>query len=304
LRSIQFFPTFRCNDACTFCFNRGIAASGKVDAQQYLKLIASMSAFGIPEIDMLGGEPTLLPFLCDRIESTIAKNIRVNISSNGSQVPLLAELAHRFPPNQVRIGISISARPLPESLQTFIERFRPALKNVCTRELTIPETAERFITMPRIDYYLIFMDALRPGDLDHTIPYPAYRKRLAALQQKHANVRGVVCDGFVPDGPAAPALAGVRCPAGTTKLSVMPDGATYPCYLLFRHPAFRLGNIFSDPVEAILDNPLLDFFRSFEGNPCTDSSCEYHQECHGGCPAVSLMLTGDLSAPDPRCRGR
>lgn len=263
-----------------------------------------MSAFGIPEIDMLGGEPTLLPFLCDRIESTAEKNIRVNISSNGSNVPILAKLAQRFPREQVRIGVSLSDRTLPDSLRTFIESYRPALKNICMRELTVPDTAERFITMPRIDYHLIFMDALRPGDLDQTISYPAYRKRLAALQEKHANVHGVVCEGFVPDGAVAPELAGVRCPAGTTKLSVMPDGAAYPCYLFFRHPEFRLGNIFVDPIEEILKSPVLDFFRSFEGNPCKDTACEYHGECHGGCPAVSLMLTGDLSAPDPRCRVR
>lgn len=253
---------------------------------------------------MLGGEPTLLPFLCDRIASTVEKSIRVNVSSNGSNVPLLSKLAQQFSREQVRIGISISDRKLPDSLRTFIESFRPALKNICTRELTVPENAVQFITMPRIDYHLIFMDALRPGDLDHAISYPSFRKRLAALQEKHANVHGVACEGFVPDVAVTPELAGVRCPAGTTKLSVMPDGSTYPCYLLFRHPEFRLGNIFVDPVETLLENPVLDFFRSFEKNPCKDTACEYHGDCHGGCPAVSLMLTGDISAPDPRCRLR
>lgn len=261
-----------------------------------------MSGFGIPELDMLGGEPTMLPLLCDRVGSTVEKGLRVNISSNGTNVPVLTKLAQRFSPEQVTIGVSVNDELLSHSLSVFITTFRPALKSVCSREQTIPDSVERYLDLPRIEYHLIFMDALRTGDLDQTISYPVYRKRLAELQHNRTNVHGVVCQGFVPDPAASPELAAARCPAGTTKLSVMPDGSVYPCYLLFRHPRFRLGNIFTDPLESIFTNPALDFFRSFQGNPCGDISCAYHSECHGGCPAVSLLLTGDLSAPDPRCQ--
>lgn len=302
LRSLQVFPTFRCNQACGFCFNRGLAGNEKVDAQQYAQLIGIMSDFGIPELDMLGGEPTLLPHLCDRIGNAVEKGIRVNISSNGSNVPVLTKLAQRFSPGQITIGVSVNDELLSHSLAVFINACRPALKSICSREQTLPDSIERYLDLPRIDYHLIFMDALRPGDLDYTIPYPEYRARLAGLQREHENVHGVVCGGFVPDLETSPELAEVRCPAGTTKLSIMPDGSVYPCYLFFRHPMYRLGNIFSDSPERIIAHPILDFFRTFQGNPCEDAACEYHAGCHGGCPAVSLLLTGNIAAPDPRCR--
>src|SRR4030065_523691 len=58
----------------------------------------------------------------------------------------------------------------------------------------------------------------------------------------------------------------LRCPAGTTKLTVMPDGTVYPCYLFARHDNFRLGNILVDDFVKIWKNSILDFFRNFEKN--------------------------------------
>lgn len=301
LRSLQFFPSMRCNQACDFCFNRGIAPKGEIDAGRFSLLLDVMSGSGIPELDLLGGEPTLLPFLPEAIAEAISRKIKVNISSNGTNVPMLTTLAQRFPPDQLMIGISVNDDPLPESLSVFIKAFRPALKSICSHGQTIPDSAYRYLDLPRVEYYHIFRDALRPGDLDATLPYSDFRRELSLLQSRHANVHGVVCGGFVPDLDDAPELEGARCPAGTTKLSVMPDGSVYPCYLLFRNPEFRLGNILTDPFETIWENKILRFFRLFQGNRCGTTICRYYASCHGGCPAVSLLVTGELFAPDPRC---
>jgi radical SAM protein with 4Fe4S-binding SPASM domain len=115
------------------------------------------------------------------------------------------------------------------------------------------------------------------------------------------NIKGVFCSGFIADTQEYPVLTHVRCPAGTTKLSVMPDGTAYPCYLLFRNREFNLGNLLVDDFETIWNNPILDIFRQFKGNPCRDTYCELRPACHGGCPALSLLILNDITAPDPRC---
>ncbi len=264
-----------------------------------------MASSGIPELDLLGGEPTLLPHLSERISRAVSCGISVNISTNGSNVPLLNMLAGRFSREQLRMGISVNEDAESEDLSEFINSHRPMLKSVCARERTLPVLVERYMGLPQVEFYLIYMDATRRDDLDATLPYPEYQKRLLALQQRYQNTREVVCSGFLPDTDSHPELAGVRCPAGTTKLSVMPDGSVYPCYLLFRNPEFRLGNILSDPLDSILNSTELAFFRTFRGNPCNkDVLCEYYSRCHGGCPAVSLLATGDIAAPDPRCSPR
>ncbi|HSW61999.1 MAG TPA: radical SAM protein [Dissulfurispiraceae bacterium] len=304
LRSLQFFPTFRCNQACGFCFNRGLAADEDCDAERFDRVLDVMSDSGIPELDILGGEPTLLSHLSERIDRAVSQEIAVNISTNGSNVPLLNRLAGRFPREQLRIGISLNEDGVADGLAAFINAHRPILKTVCTRMRTLPDLVEHYVRLPHTEFFLIFMDAIRQDDADSTISYPEYRRRLAELKQRCPNVHEVVCSGFLPDTDRYPELAGVRCPAGTTKLSVMPDGSVYPCYLLFSHPEFRLGNILNSSLPSMLNNTKLDFFRTFQGNPCKERSCEYHSECHGGCPAVSLLVTGDRAAPDPRCQSQ
>jgi radical SAM protein with 4Fe4S-binding SPASM domain len=82
---------------------------------------------------------------------------------------------------------------------------------------------------------------------------------------------------------------------------VLPDGSVFPCYLLFARPEYRLGNLLTDPFARVWHHPRLEFFRTFRGNACTRWECAHHASCHGGCPAVSLLITGDIAAPDPRC---
>jgi radical SAM protein with 4Fe4S-binding SPASM domain len=155
--------------------------------------------------------------------------------------------------------------------------------------------------MPGTRYYAIFMDALHVADIENSLSFSHFLRTLNSRRRRHENLEGVYCSGFLPDIVNYPILESTRCPAGTTKLSIMPDGSVYPCYLLFQRPEFRLGNILRDSLKEIKNNPLLDFFSRFKKNTCPDASCDLFSRCHGGCPAVSLMVSGDLNAPDPRC---
>jgi radical SAM protein with 4Fe4S-binding SPASM domain len=116
-----------------------------------------------------------------------------------------------------------------------------------------------------------------------------------------ARVSVVFCSGFLPDLEQYPQLLKARCPAGTTKLGIMPDGSVYPCNLFFGKEEYRLGNILSDPFDAIWRHSALAFFRTFSGNRCPRTSCALHARCHGGCPAHSYARFGKHSAPEPRC---
>jgi len=92
----------------------------------------------------------------------------------------------------------------------------------------------------------------------------------------------------------------VRCDAGFTKIALMPDGSAFPCNLFFGFNEFRLGNIFKDDYKKILDNPVLEKLRRFQGNQCT-LTCGHHSTCTGGCPAHCFFSHGSLDFADPRC---
>lgn len=268
------------------------------------KLSEILAGEGIEEIDILGGEPTLHPDLISLIGISRGKGFRVSLSTNGSDIQTLITLSEKFESSFLTIGLSLNDKPIDDLMSSYIHEYKPLLKSVCNSDRFLPESAASLVDITDIRYYAIFMDALHSSDLGKCLSFPQFYRHLQGLRGKHENIEGVYCSCFLPDIETYPVLESVRCPAGTTKLSVMPDGSAYPCYLLFGRPEFKLGNILLDHPDRILKNPAMAYFRNFKKNNCPNSECELFSRCHGGCPAVSLMVHGYLDAPDPRCHIR
>jgi len=299
---VQFYPTLRCNLACDFCFNRELAPLPDVEPADFSRMLDRLQSAGVDTLDLLGGEPTLHPRLDELVSEIASRRMRTTLSTNGGgDLGLLERIEDRFGRATLRVGVSVNGTEAPEPLRDYLARRAPLVKSVCARDWELPPAAAEHLARPGAEYYLIFRDPLTALDLDESISYPEYLSRLGTLRERHPRAAGVACDGFVPAGAAVDRLRAVRCPAGTTKLSVLPDGSVYPCYLLFSRPEFRLGNLLTETFEAIWDHPRLEFFRTFSENVCPRRECAHHSACHGGCPAVSLLVTGDLTLPDPRC---
>jgi radical SAM protein with 4Fe4S-binding SPASM domain len=299
---VQFYPTLRCNLACGFCFNRGLAPVPDVDPADFARMLDRLQSAGVTTLDLLGGEPTEHARLDELVAAIAGRGMTTTLSTNGrGDLALLERLEDRHGRGTLRVGVSVNEESVPPRLGAYIAARMPMLKSVCGRGWRLPAAAAEHLARPGAEHYLIFRDPLSPGDLDDCLSYPEYAGRLEALRREHPRAAGVACDGFVPNGGGEGRLREVRCPAGTTKLSVLPDGSVFPCYLLFSRPEFRLGNLLADPFGRIWDHPALEFFRTFRGNVCTRGECAHHASCHGGCPAVSLLVAGDLAAPDPRC---
>jgi radical SAM protein with 4Fe4S-binding SPASM domain len=299
---IQLFPTLRCNQGCGFCFNRGLKTESEITADGFAKLAGKILDAGIPEIDILGGEPTLHPDIVGLIDHAATLKLRLNLSTNGTNVALLEHLSSAYDRNAVNIGISLNSSRVAKELEDYIVQYRPVIKSICKRT-ELPQPANIYFNMPGITCYLLYMDTVSESDLCDSMPFDVFYKQLSDLRCKYPNISGVYCGGFLPDTKKQPRLRNTRCPAGTTKLSILPDGSVYPCYLFFRHPEFMLGNIFTERFEDIWESPILNYFRKFQGNKCPVTACELFSECHGGCPAVSLLICNDIDAPDPRCTG-
>lgn len=272
-----------------------------VSISDFEALISIVSDIGIKEIDMLGGEPTLHPKFNQIIYLLSRTKLRTTISSNGSNINLLKNISEKYHGDQVSIGISIYSDSIKRELHEYIVTYKPFLKSIFSKEQAIPEEAKNYIKTLFLKYYLIFMDTLSEEDLRDSLPFYVFFQEVNRLKNLYRHVNGVFCSGFIPDTENYPVLQYVRCPAGTTKLSVMPDGSVYPCYLFFRNREFRLGNILIDEFNRIWKNPVLEFFRKFEKNSCINTRCELFSLCHGGCPAISFLVFGDMNAPDPRC---
>ena len=303
---LQFYPTLRCNMNCSFCFNRNMEASLNASPDTTLagfeKMIRAASNAGIGHIDFLGGEPTLHPDIESLIRVAQAAGMAVTLSSNGTRPEILERLSSVFSASCLRIGVSLNTDRIDGKLADYIRSFRPIVKTLFTSEADVlqkPFFSD--LSDTETELCVIYPDAVDQRDLSHCMPFDAYYQSLGRLSAGRPNLRGVFCEGFLPADGAAASAAGRRCPAGTTKLSVLPGGDVYPCYLLFHDRRFRLGNLLEDDFSEIWENPLLDRFRAPSSNRCPRTGCELFDRCGGGCPAVNHRLTGSLSGSDPRC---
>jgi radical SAM protein with 4Fe4S-binding SPASM domain len=301
LQYIQLYPTLKCDLSCTFCFNKGIKHLEDISVKDFDTLLSIFLDIGIKEIDILGGEPTLHPYFNQFVDILFNKDLKVYISSNGKNINILKNISEAHNSNKIKIGVSLNSNYVDERLHDYIIRYKPLLKTVCSKDTLIPEAIKKYLYLPDIEFYLIFMDILNKNDINNGLPFYEYIQKLHYLKNTYKYVNGVFCSGFIPDIKKYPILQYVRCPGGTTKLSLLPDGSVYPCYLFFRENKFKLGNIFSDDFKKIWEHPILDFFRTFKKNNCINTKCNLFSVCHGGCPAISFMISGSLNAPDPRC---
>ena len=294
---IQFYPTIRCDRSCEFCFNRTMPGVPDMSLKDCQKMFDTLKAFGVKTIDIIGGEPTLHPDITSIVREAVSRGFFVNVSSNGREIQILEEIA--IIDDKVTVGISINDLETLDRCASLIRKHKLVVKSIFSREMD-EGLVKGIIELKPTKFYLIYRDAADRHNVKATIPFYQF---VHIVQQRYSvkGVGSVFCSGFLPDTGSSFELDQVRCPAGTTKLGVMPDGSVYPCNLFFGRREFLLGNILVEQFEFIWNHKSLSFFRSFSGNRCAQKSCTLHEQCHGGCPAQSLLVYDNLAAPDPRC---
>jgi radical SAM protein with 4Fe4S-binding SPASM domain len=260
--------------------------------EDFKKIVSILRALGIREIDVLGGEPFLHRDIIPMLGTASDNFESIFISTNGRAIDLMKSIKRLFP--RINIGISLNSEP-GRALREFIVEHRPLLKSVVHKRYFIPPWMEDFLRMG-LSCYVIFRDVIHRHELKEIKPFYEFLREVDMWVRLYPQLRPVYCGGFISDG-----AQGGRCPAGSTKLSIMPDGSVFPCYLFFRFPEFRLGSILDTEIDEILREPIFDFFKQPANNNCKVSSCHIRTRCNGGCPAVSYAIYGNLNMPDPRC---
>jgi len=315
---IQLYPLSRCNQNCGFCFN---PPSGAPDMHlsDAMRLLDIMQDNGISELDIMGGEPFLLPWMGSYLPAALKRGIRVNISTNGS-LPEAAAGLQGADPEMINIGISIEGScPEKHNAITGSGNFDralkcisdlvsygldPLVKTVLNRQ-TLDDINNIIVLLRRSGirrYYLIHMDMFSkaPADMDISMSYTEFISHYDRIASEHGNIAiqkvNASCfeKGLLPEG--------IRCAGGVKKLSVMSDGSVFPCNLLQHFNDQRLGNIFEQDLASIWEGSGLGLFRNFVTNRCEKKDCRNHGSCTGGCPAHALFHGYDTGGTDIRCR--
>jgi len=316
---LQLYPTTRCNQNCSFCFNSLSGLVKDMSPANALGLLDIMLDLGIHDLDIMGGEPFLLPWMPSFLHAAIREGIKVNISTNGS-FPEVMEEFRGLSPEKINIGISLEGssaethNPLTNaanfekalsSISSLVSMgFNPIVKTVVSSQ-TMADIQDIIAVLKQMDvqrYYLIHRDlfSMNHADKEDALSFPDFMSFFLNLRIQNPDFEINKVNASCFEKETLP--KGVRCAGGARKLSIMPDGSLYPCNLFQHAPEFNLGNIFSGSFNEIWQNSKLSFFRRFEKNRCGMHACENHESCTGGCPAHALFHGYDLHAADLRCR--
>lgn len=315
---IQLYPTMRCNQNCSFCFNSSALPLNDLSYERSLSFLKILGDIGISGIDVMGGEPLLLPWMPDFVETALNRNITVNISTNGSMSAAVRRF-EKIKGRSFNIGISLEGSSHEKHAErtssghylTALESIRslvaldldPIVKTVLSRSSV--GDIQNIVNLARNlgvrRFYLIHLDLLsRDKDLSgEVLGYVAFQEHFHKIRDdnRDISVNAVHASCFQRTMIGRNA----RCAGGVRKLAVLPDGSVYPCNLLISFGEFRLGNIFKDDFISLWENPILDFFREFRTNSCGIDSCSNQHFCSGGCPAHGLYHYGNPDHHDIRC---
>ena len=287
---VQLYPTTRCNQRCHFCFNNdplpaprppgGQRGLSDLSYSRALVLLDILEANGIREIDIMGGEPLILPWMPDFVANAIKKQLTVNISTNGADTKAISGFRH-IDPDRCSIGISLQGSNAElhnsithsshfaaavRSIQWLVScGLDPIVKTVLTRRNA--HDIQQIVTLLKglgvKKYYLIHMDLMSRDeslkeDASGFVGFEWYYRKT-----KKANPDMGVFKVHASCFSRKLISAGVRCAGGVRKLSILPDGSVFPCNLFHGFDEFNLGNIFKDDFSVIWNNPVLERFRKY-----------------------------------------
>ena len=282
-----------------------------------LALCDILQKIGTSEIDILGGEPLLIPWITDFVAHAIGAGLSINISTNGSLPDVVYKLAH-IKTRALHIGFSLLGFEKTHNRLTTSKNFskaiegikavqasgkHPVVKSTLTRENS-HEIHDLVLYLSELGirkYYLLHEDLLGRNKKVPFFSFPQFWQfytNLKTIMEGVIEIDFVAASGFCTSGNR---LRG-RCNGGLTKLAVMPDGSAFPCNLLAGFKNFCLGNILNDDIEKIWENSILEFFRDTNHkNNCKNHQCIHYLTCRGGCPAHSYSFYGSADRVDPRC---
>lgn len=299
--------TYRCQNRCTFCYasapERGPAVDEMTSAQIRKILDAIVTDARVPTVSFTGGEPTLRSDLPQLIAYARSLGMRTNLITNGIRcgadgyAGLLAEAGLA----SAQISLESSKPEIHDSivgrkgawLQTVqgIRNLRAAGIHVHTNSTINRQNRDHLTELVDLIAdiglpYLSMNMVIRTGDAVGTmeIGYDEIGNLVLPLKQR-AEEHGMRFVWYSPVplclfNPVAHGLGSQSCSAADGLLSIAPDGDVLPCSSFER----GVGNLLSEPFEAIWNRRAALYWRRKQFLPPGCKHCDKADLCCGACP--------------------
>ena len=330
--------TARCNLTCPMCYFAGNDLPGDSELSpemSYEDLCLTIDALADSDLDNLvisGGEPLLCKEFCRLLDYAKERVSRITILTNGTLIT--DEDAERMSDAMARVQVSIeSANPKvhdgirgPGSFGKAIEgidKLRHAgvsdieiVQTLTRKSIHESESVVRLAGKLGVDYHFsLFLPVGRGmchiGDLEipagellrhffRICSESLEKRRRPGIHGQDAGDAAHLAD-LTSSGDFAPPVELVvrrRCGAGSSIISIAPDGKVYPCPLLHTD-SMILGKLPEEPIWEVVRRGTGKIQDVTGLKECSD--CDVALFCGGGCRARAFAHTGDVSSKDPYC---
>ena len=313
--------TYACNLSCAHC----LSSSGRRDPHELTTaqceaVIDELQAMQVFYVNIGGGEPTIRPDFWHLLDYSVAHQVGVKFSTNGSRIT--PERAARLAGStyvDVQISLDGATRAVNDALRgpgTF-DTAMSALDNLASAGFADAKVSvvvtrdnahqlDEFKKIADEHGATLRLTRLRPSgrgaDIwDDLHPTAAQQQDLYRwLLDAGSNV--LTGDSFFHLAAFGNPLPGLNlCGAGRVVCLIDPLGDVYACPFAI-HDRFRAGNVLADGGFARVwrESSLFTELRSPQsGGAC--ASCNAFDACRGGCMAAKFFTGLPLDGPDPEC---
>jgi mycofactocin radical SAM maturase len=313
--------TYACNLSCLHC----LSSSGKRDPQELTTaqcedVIDELQRMQVFYVNIGGGEPTIRPDFWHLLEYSVAHNVGVKFSTNGSRItPSRAEWLASTDYVDVQVSLDGATAGVNDALRgegTHAVALR-ALDNLANAgfadaKLSVVVTREN---VHQLDAFKDIADSrgatlrltrLRPSgrgaDVWDDLHPTAEQQRDLYEWLVAAGDNVLTGDSFFHLAALGDPLPGLNlCGAGRVVCLIDPIGDVYACPFAI-HDRFMAGNVLTDGGFGHVwrESELFAELRSPQsGGAC--SSCSAYDSCRGGCMAAKFFTGLPLDGPDPEC---
>jgi len=295
--------TYRCNLNCAKCYNSEDRGRPELSTQQWLAVYEALWRIGIPQVVFTGGEPTLRDDIVELIDQ--AEEFVTGLVTNGTRLEELAESLRGANLDYAQVTIE-SHRPEIHDEMTGaagshartvagIKRASEVGLQVVTNTTLATLNAAHF---PDTIAWLkneLGIDNVACNTVICSGRGTRYKKSngLADAELKQvlqaacgrAEELGVSLQWYSPGcyaivNPIGLGLGAKCCSAAAHNMLVQPDGSVLPC----QSWPETVGNILTDPWQAIWNHPTCRKLRDHLLAPTECKGCADFAVCGGGCP--------------------
>jgi radical SAM protein with 4Fe4S-binding SPASM domain len=315
LLSMEIEFSQRCNFRCPYCYVPWKKKfKDELSLEEIRAVIQEAKALGAGKIIVLGGEPSIYPYMSELIRFMRANGLVVEMFTNGSGVS--DDLAEVLYEQKVRVVLKLNS--LDEALQnrlsghaqafriihTALSRLKAAgypsedhflavSSIICRQNIAELPRLWRWLREQSISPYFEIITPQANANVNQWlyVAPPELEKLFRTIADLDHRLFGRTWE-------IQPPLVGNKCMRHQFSCLVTAKGEVQPCVGI----TLSLGNIRSRPLAEILAGSqvlqdLKNYRQTIKG-PC--GACDRAQECYG-CRGAAFQITGDYLASDPLC---